>query len=76
MNNLLSKISNYKAFVLLLLFTTGFLNGQTVKLKIIETSDVHGAIFPYNFVNDETSNSSLSQVHTYVTAERAKDAGI
>ncbi len=49
------------------------INAQNVKIKIVETSDVHGAIFPYNFVNDEPSNNSLAQVHTYVEGERAKE---
>jgi len=28
-------------------------------LKIIETSDVHGAIFPYDFINDMTNRQKL-----------------
>lgn len=43
---------------------------QTVNIKIIETSDVHGAIYPYNFTADRASNNSLAQVHTYVKQER------
>jgi 2',3'-cyclic-nucleotide 2'-phosphodiesterase/3'-nucleotidase len=46
---------------------------QTVKIKIIETSDVHGAIYPYNFTENRESKNSLAQVHTYVEEERAKD---
>ncbi len=53
-----------------LLTTTLF--AQTVKIKLIETSDVHGAIFPYDLQNDTTTNSSLAQVHTYVSSERRK----
>jgi 2',3'-cyclic-nucleotide 2'-phosphodiesterase/3'-nucleotidase len=45
---------------------------QTVKIKLIETSDVHGAIFPYDFHNDTITNSSLAQIHTYVNSERRK----
>jgi 2',3'-cyclic-nucleotide 2'-phosphodiesterase/3'-nucleotidase len=45
---------------------------QTVKIKLIETSDVHGAIFPYDLQNDTTTNSSLAQIHTYVGGERRK----
>ena len=44
---------------------------QTVNIKIIETSDVHGAIYPYNFTESKTSNNSLAQVYTYVENERA-----
>ena len=53
--------------LLLITFTT---NAQSVKIKIIETSDVHGAILPYDLVNDTTSISSLAQVHSYVNMER------
>ena len=57
-----------KSFYLLLITFT--VNAQTVKLKIIETSDVHGAILPYDLVNDTTTTSSLAQVHSYVNMER------
>ncbi|NOY37228.1 MAG: bifunctional metallophosphatase/5'-nucleotidase [Chlorobi bacterium] len=40
-------------------------------LKIIETSDVHGAVFPYDFVNDRPAEGSLAQVTTYVREERS-----
>ena len=46
------------------------LNAQTVKIKLIETSDVHGALLPYDLVNDTTMNSSLAQVFTYVNTQR------
>ncbi|MCW8803451.1 MAG: bifunctional metallophosphatase/5'-nucleotidase [Ignavibacteriaceae bacterium] len=45
-------------------------SAQTINIKIIETSDVHGAIMPYDLLNDTTTNSSLAQVHTYAVAER------
>lgn len=54
---------------LLLIFNISF--AQTVNIKIIETSDVHGAIFPYDLVNDRPSNSSLAQVMTYLNEQRA-----
>lgn len=48
------------------------LTAQTVTIKIVETSDVHGAIFPYDLRNDRPSGSSLAQVMTYLRQERAK----
>ena len=54
-------------FLLIITFTV---NAQTVKIKIIETSDVHGAILPYDLVNDTTTTSSLAQVYSYVNMER------
>lgn len=56
--------------LLFIIFITSTLSAQTLTLKLIETSDVHGAIFPYDFIKDTTANSSLSQVHTYVNVER------
>ena len=64
-------LKNNLLFSFLICFTFAFvLNAQTVKIKFIETSDVHGAILPYDFVNDTTTNSSLAQVHSYVIMER------
>jgi 2',3'-cyclic-nucleotide 2'-phosphodiesterase / 3'-nucleotidase len=57
-----------KLFYLLLITFT--VNAQTVKIKIIETSDVHGAILPYDLVNDTTTTSSLAQVYSYLNMER------
>lgn len=45
---------------------------QTVNLKFIETSDVHGAILPYDLIKDTTTNFSLAQVYTYIENERNK----
>lgn len=44
---------------------------QTVTVKIIETSDVHGAIFPYDLKENKETNSSLAQVTTYLKEQRA-----
>ena len=43
----------------------------TVVLKIIETTDIHGAVFPYNFVTDKPADGSLAQLSTLLKAERA-----
>ena len=44
---------------------SAFTFSQTVNIKIIETSDVHGAIVPYDLIKDTTTSSSLAQVHTF-----------
>ena len=63
---------NIFALVLLLLFIllNSLFFAQTINLKIVETSDVHGAIMPYDLLNDTTTNSSLAQVYTFVESER------
>jgi 2',3'-cyclic-nucleotide 2'-phosphodiesterase/3'-nucleotidase len=43
---------------------------QTVTLKIIATTDVHGALFPYDFVYDKEAKTSLAQVLTFVKQQR------
>jgi len=42
-----------------------------VVFKIIETTDVHGSIFPYNFITDKATDTSLAQLATLVATERA-----
>ena len=61
-----------KITLILFLLSSTILFAQNVNLKFIETSDVHGAILPYDLVNDTTMNSSLAQVYTYVEKERQK----
>lgn len=61
-----------KKIILLALFIIS-INAQTVTLKLIETSDVHGQLFPYDFINDKPAENSLAQIYAYVKQERAKD---
>ena len=64
--------NNIFFLVLLLIFSAVFSSifSQTINLKIIETSDVHGAIVPYDLLKDTTTNSSLAQIHSYAVVER------
>jgi len=41
-----------------------------VNIKILATTDVHGAIYPYDFINDKEVDASLAQVLTYVNQQR------
>lgn len=43
---------------------------KTVSLKVIETSDVHGYFFPYDFVEGKPLDGTLTRVSTYVERER------
>lgn len=56
------------AFLLTISFSTV---GQSVRLKFIETTDVHGALFPWDFIHDKAASTSLAQVYTYVQEQRA-----
>ncbi len=44
-----------------------------ITLKFITTSDLHGAIFQYDFIENEVTKSSLAQIYTYVKEQRAYD---
>ncbi len=46
---------------------------DSYSLILVETSDVHGAIFDYDFVNDRNSSGSLSKVHSYVKELRGNN---
>ncbi len=57
--------------VILVLFSLD-IQAQTVNLKIIETTDEHGAAFPFDFMELKPNNSSLAQISTFVNQERNK----
>lgn len=60
------------ALALLVFFFGGGLDAQdkVVKLKVIETSDVHGSFFPYDFIRRQPAEGSLARVCTFVQEER------
>lgn len=43
---------------------------KTVNIRIVETSDVHGYFFPYDFVERKPLEGSLMRVNTYVNRLR------
>ena len=68
----MKKSSIKVAALLLICFPFTFLHAQTVKLKFIETSDIHGSLFPWDFKNDKPAETSLAQVYSYVKQQRAQ----
>lgn len=66
------KLAKIFFFLITITIASEFLNAQTVNIKIIETSDVHGALLPYDLTNDLQTTSSLAQVHSYVISQRAR----
>lgn len=53
-------------------FCTMAAKEKTVELRIIETTDVHGAFFPYDFINRKPRAGSLARVSSYVGRMREK----
>ena len=44
--------------------------GKTVTLRIVETSDVHGAFFPYNFTERRPMEGTMARVSSYLKRQR------
>jgi len=65
-----------KYLLLIVLFISTGLFAQNshpkgIHIKIMETSDVHGCIFPQDLVYQRTRRGSLAQVYTYIKQQRA-----
>jgi 2',3'-cyclic-nucleotide 2'-phosphodiesterase/3'-nucleotidase len=43
---------------------------KTIKLKVIETSDVHGHFFPYDFMEQKALGGTLSRANAYIKRQR------
>ncbi len=43
---------------------------KNVSLKVIETSDIHGCFFPYDFIERKPLKGTLARVSTYVERQR------
>lgn len=50
--------------------TTMIAKNKTVELRIIETSDVHGSFFPYDYVSRKPQRGTLARVSSYVNRLR------
>ena len=59
---------------LIMILAAGFntINAQehTIKLKIVQTSDIHGNFFPYDFINRKAWGGSLACVHAFAEEQR------
>jgi len=60
-----------KKALILFLFLNVILFSQNVKITLLETSDVHGKIFPYDFVNEKETDHSLAAVKYYTDSLRS-----
>ena len=45
---------------------------KTVRLKVIETSDVHGHFFPYDFMEKKPIKGTLVRANSYIKKQRAQ----
>ena len=58
----------------LVLLTSAIMKAQqetkTIRLKVIETSDVHGHFFPHDFMENRPLTGTLSRASTYIGQQR------
>jgi 2',3'-cyclic-nucleotide 2'-phosphodiesterase/3'-nucleotidase len=54
---------------LLIVLFTSCNTGQPVKLVLLETTDVHGMIFPYDFIERRESSASMAGVSSYLNSQ-------
>jgi 2',3'-cyclic-nucleotide 2'-phosphodiesterase/3'-nucleotidase len=47
-------------------------NSKTIKIKVVETSDVHGHFFPYDFMEKKPIRGTLTRANSYIKQQRKK----
>ncbi|MEA3316796.1 MAG: 5'-nucleotidase C-terminal domain-containing protein [Bacteroidota bacterium] len=63
-------------FVILIFAACNNINNKNTKIKIIETSDLHGAIFSYDFIENRDKTTSLSNIYQYVSEVRDENSNV
>ncbi len=51
---------------------TAVCKNKTLELRIVESTDVHGSYFPYDFINRQPCKGSLARLSTYINRERKR----
>jgi 2',3'-cyclic-nucleotide 2'-phosphodiesterase/3'-nucleotidase len=74
------KISKYKlltGYILIFLLLISCSGNREIKIAILETTDVHGVILPYDFIEKTKLDASLASSFTYIKKVRnEKDATV
>ena len=60
------------AIITMMLSATAQTATKTVRLKVIETSDVHGHFFPYDFMEKKPIKGTLVRASSYINKQREK----
>lgn len=69
-DTIIKRIKYFFLFSGLLLSTIAWAQQQEIKLKIVQTSDIHGNYYPYDFIRQCEAKGSLARVCSYVQKER------
>lgn len=59
--------------LLIVSFACGRKSKKEITVNIIQTTDIHGALFPYNFTENKSVDNSLANVATYIKKIRKKN---
>ncbi len=73
MKTYLGKTMKINLLSLLLLLLTSCTVNRKVNLAIIETTDIHGAILPYDFIEKKSLDASQAATFTYVRKVRQEN---
>ncbi len=56
--------------------SAAFVFAETTNITILETSDLHGAIYPFNYSTNEAKENGLAKAASVIKAERSKDPSL
>ena len=59
-------------FILLFISVSCASPQREVAIKLVQTSDIHGNYFPYDYMKDTPSSGSFARIHSYLQAQRAE----
>lgn len=62
--------SRYLILFAAIVLWTGCSTKPDVTINLIETTDIHGSFFSYNFITNQPANNSLSRISAYVDSMR------
>lgn len=59
-------------FILLFISVSCASPQREVAIKLVQTSDIHGNYFPYDYMKDAPSSGSFARIYSYLQAQRAE----
>lgn len=67
------KLSTIALTIMLGLSSSTMAQPKDITIRLVETSDVHGAFFPYNFITRKAKSGSMARVYTLIEELRKKN---
>ena len=68
------KLSTIALTIMLGISSSSMAQQKDITIKIVETSDVHGSFFPYDFITRKPKSGSMARVNTFVEDLRKKES--